>query len=301
MKSVITLIGPTAAGKTRLCLELSKYGTIEVISADSRQIYRGMDIGTGKPTPKEREKVPHHFIDIKDPDEMYSAYEFGKDCREKVNEIRSRGNVPIICGGTIFYIKALIDGMFPEPEIPPEIRRKVRKQIKVEPERLYKELEKIDPESARRIHRNDSQRIARAIEVYKASGITLTEYWKKENTNRLPLDLYCLLPKKEEVYKNIEKRVKKMFDNGFLEEVKNLLNKGYDPSLYSFTSIGYKEIAEFIMGKREEVYREVKDEIIRETKKYASRQITFIKGLSNVKIFKTSQTMKESLVEKISK
>ncbi len=302
MKKVITIIGPTAAGKTSLCLELVEYFPIEVISADSRQIYRGMNIGTAKVTPEEVRCVPHHLINIKEPDEGYSAYEFLCDCRRKVGEIRKRKNIPIICGGTIFYIKSLIEGMFKEPEISNKIRNNVRDEMKKKGSlKIHKELEKIDAESAKRIHPNDKQRLGRAMEVYRASGITLTEFWRKGNENKIPLDLFSVLITKKELRERIEVRVTKMFEEGFVEEVKNLLEKGYRPSLHSFTSIGYEQVSKYLLNKNGLSLQETREEIIKETKKYADRQITFIRGLSQVKIFKNREKIKAEIIEKIQK
>ena len=302
MKEVITIIGPTAVGKTSLCLELGEICPIEVISADSRQIYKGMNIGTAKIIPMERKKVPHHLIDIKKPDENYSAYDFILDCKTKVREIRKRNHIPIICGGTIFYIKSLIEGMFEEPEIPNKVRNEVREEIKKKGStEIHSELEKIDPESASRIHPNDKQRLGRAIEVYRASGITLTEFWKKGSKNKIPLEVFSLLISKKELRDRIEKRVRNMFKEGFVEEVRTLLKKGYNPSLYSFTSIGYEQVSRYILNKNSTKLEDVRGEVIKETKKYADRQITFIKGLQGVKIFKNKEKLKAEIIEKIQK
>ncbi len=302
MKKVLTIIGPTAVGKTSICIELGKIYPIEVISADSRQIYRGMDIGTAKVTPKEISSVPHHLIDIKEPDEGYSAYEFLCDCRREVGEIRKRNHIPIICGGTIFYIRSLIEGMFEEPEIPAKIRNDVRSEIEEKGSlEMYKELEKIDPGSAMRLHSNDKQRIGRAIEIYRASGITLTEFWRRGNKNRIPVEVFSLLMKKKELRDRIENRVKKMFEDGFVQEVKALLEKGFNPSLYSFTSIGYEQVSKYLLNKNGGSLEEVRESVITETKKYADRQITFIKGLPKVKIFKSKENLKAEIIEKIQK
>jgi tRNA dimethylallyltransferase len=302
MKKVIAIIGPTSAGKTSLCLELAECVPIEVISADSRQIYRGMDIGTAKVTPAEMKKVPHHLINIKDPDEVYSAYEFLLDCRKKVEEIRNRKKIPVICGGTIFYIRSLIEGMFLEPEISDEIRNEVRAELRIKGSvGMHEELKKIDPDSAIRIHPNDKQRITRAIEVYRASGTTLTEFWEKGNRNKIPLDLFCLLIPKKELRERIENRVVKMFEDGFINEVRNLLEKGYKSSLYSFTSIGYEQISKYILNRTGVSLEEIREKVIKETKKYADRQITFIKSLSGVRIFKNKDKLKAEIIEKMQK
>ena len=302
MKKVLTIIGPTAVGKTSLCLELGEFCPIEVISADSRQIYKGMDIGTAKATPEEIKNIPHHLIDIKEPDENYSAYEFICDCKEKVGEIRKRKHIPVICGGTIFYIRSLIEGMFEEPEVPANIRNDVRREMKKKGSlEMYTELKEIDPGSADRLHPNDKQRIGRAIEIYRASGITLTEFWERGNKNKIPLDVFSLLINKKELRNRIKKRVEKMFEDGFVEEVKTLLGKGFNPSLNSFTSIGYEQVSRYLLNKNGGNLEEVKKSVIKETKKYADRQITFIKGLKGIKIFKNKEKLKAEISEKIQK
>jgi tRNA dimethylallyltransferase len=299
MTEVPTIIGPTASGKTRVCLELGDNLPIEVISVDSRQIYRYMDIGTGKPTLKEREKVIHHLIDLKDPDEKYSAYKFAKDCRKKVKEIQRKGHIPIICGGTILYIRSIYEGLFPEPNIPGEIREEIRKQVEEEPLKMHKELTKVDPMAGVRIHPNDKQRIARALEIYRVSGIPISEHWKRGKGNKIPLKIHCLLPERSQLYENIEKRVGEMFRRGFVEEVRKLLDMGYDPALYSFTSLGYREIAEFILKRRDGNIQEIRNEIVKKTKEYATRQITFIKGLPDVTFYKTPDILIGSLIEEL--
>jgi len=192
--------------------------------------------------------------------------------------------------------------MFEEPKIPDKVRNEVREEIKKKGSaEMHRELEKIDPESAKRIHPNDKQRLGRAIEVYRASGITLTEFWKKGNQNKIPLEVFSLLINKRGLRKRIENRVREMFKDGFVEEVKNLLEKGYNPSLYSFTSIGYEQVSKYILNKNNKNINEVREAVIRETKKYADRQITFIKGLPEVKIFKNKEKLKAEIIEKIQK
>lgn len=300
MNSVLSIIGPTASGKTRTCIRLSDFKPIEIISADSRQIYRYMDIGTGKPTHEERERAAHHLIDIIDPDEVYSAYKFGEDCNLKVKEIRDRNHIPIICGGTILYIKAILEGLFPQPDIPLKIREEVRNEVeKKGPAKMHKELSKIDPQASERIHPNDKQRIARALEIYRASGIPLSLHWKKGKEKKIPLDIHCILPERDTLYNNIEKRVNEMFSRGFIDEVNKLLDKGYDPSLYSFTSLGYREIALFLLNSRNGNIKYLLDEIVKKTKEYASRQISFIKGIESIQFYNSPNSLMEGLIEEL--
>ncbi len=297
MNPILTIIGSTASGKTRVCVRLADCKPIEVISADSRQIYRYMDIGTGKPTIEEQRKATHHLIDIIDPDEKYSAYQFGEACSAKVKEISARNNIPIISGGTILYIKAILEGLFSEPDIPKEIREDVRNQVEEQgPEKMHKELLKVDPRAYERIHPNDKQRIARALEIYRASGISLTEHWKKGRENKIPLNIHCLIPEKDLLYSSIEERINEMFRRGFVDEVQKLLNMGYDPKLYSFTSLGYREIAKFILNRKDGDIQKVIDKITKETEEYSSRQITFINRLKNVRFYNTPQSLMEGVL-----
>lgn len=300
MNKVITIIGPTASGKTKTCLKLVNYIPIEVISADSRQIYRYMDIGTGKPTIEERKKVTHHLIDIINPDEKYSAAKFAEDCIEKVKEIESKNKIPVICGGTILYIKAILEGLFPEPYIPEDIREKVRIQVEKDGvEKMHRELLKVDPESGVRIHPNDKQRIARALEVYRASGIPLSKHWEKDRKNKLPLNIHCMFPPRKILYKNIKERISNMFNFGFIDEVENLLERNYKPSLYSFTSIGYKEIASYLLNGKNGNIHEIESEIIKKTKEYSTRQTTFIKGLKDIHFYETVESLREGILEEL--
>lgn len=298
MNKVITIIGPTASGKTKACLKLVDNIPIEVISADSRQIYRYMDIGTGKSTIEERKKVTHHLIDIIDPDEKYSAAKFTEDCMEKVKEIESENKIPVICGGTVLYIKAILEGLFPEPYITKDIRERVRIRVQKDGvEKMHKELLKVDPESGAQIHPNDKQRIARALEVYRASGIPLSKHWEKDRKNKIPLNIHCILPSKSILYENIKERISKMFELGFVDEVENLLNMNYKPSLYSFTSIGYKEIAFYLQNGENGNIHEIESKIIKKTKEYSKRQITFIKNLKDVHFYETVESLREGILE----
>lgn len=301
MKRVYTITGPTATGKTKLCVKLSEDFPIEIISADSRQIYRNMDIGTGKPSKEELRKVKHHLIDCIEPDERYSAYRFNRDCKQLIENIRNIGNIPLIVGGTILYIKGLVDGFFTEPEIPDDLRTRIRERVAKSPNKMHRKLSEIDTESADRIHPNDKQRIARALEVYRASGKTMTEYREEGEEYKTPLDIYCLMPERETIYKNIEYRVNKMFDKGFIEEVKKLLKMGYNEDLYSFTSIGYREIVDFLEGNKYENEEELKEDIIKQTRRYATRQVTFINNLPNVKYFNSKDKLREEISGELQK
>lgn len=300
MKEIITITGPTAAGKTDVCLKIARDYSVEIISADSRQIYKYMDIGTGKPTSEERKVLPHHLIDILEPDEKYSAQDFYNDTVKKIELIRERDNIPVICGGTVLYIKSINEGFFSEPHIPDEVRQKARNEVENRGSQImHEKLEEVDPKAAKNIHPNDGQRIARALEVYWASGKPITEHWKNQKHDGLNLKIFALIPEREKLYERIDKRVKKMFDNGFVDEVKKLLDLGYDTDDYAFSSIGYTEIAEALL-KNENPGKTIKN-IVTKTRQYATRQITFIKRLENVHRFKSGASLKRRINERLQK
>lgn len=297
---ILTLIGPTGSGKTFLIIEeMDKY-PIEVISADSRQIYKYMDIGTAKPTLRERKIVPHHLIDVIKPDERFSAFEFYRNTLNIIREIRKRGKIPLIVGGTGLYIRSLQSGLFKMPEIPENIREDIRRKIeKKGVDFAYKELKRVDAETASTVHPNDRQRISRALEVYLSTGIPISEWKKKEHTIPIPLDIYCLKVEKEKLLDRIKKRIEDMFINGWEQEVRGLLNRGYNEKDYGFTSLGYREVLDFIRGRYK--LEEVKEIIFKKTKAYIKRQNTFFRGLKGVKYINYSSVKRfiTALEEKI--
>jgi len=279
---ILTLLGPTGSGKTFLVIEkMSKY-PIEVISADSRQIYKYMDIGTAKPTPRERKIVRHHLIDIIKPDERFSAFEFYRNAVNIIKKIRERGKIPIIVGGTGLYIRALQSGLFKLPEILENVREDIRREIeKKGVDFAYKELKRVDAEAASAIHPNDKQRISRALEVYSSTGIPISEWKKREHTIPIPLDIYCLKVEREKLLKRVKKRIEDMFINGWEQEVRELLNRGYNEKDYGFTSLGYRDVLDFVRGTYK--LEEVEEIIFKKTKGYIKRQNTFFNGIKGLK------------------
>jgi len=281
MKDCIVIIGPTASGKTNLAINIAlKFGG-EIISADSRQIYIGMDIGTGKPTLRQQKKVPHHLLSIITPDKHYSAKEFSSSARKIIIEIKQRGKIPIIVGGTGLYIKALWDGIFKHPPIPKNVRAKLMQELEEKGiEYLYKRLKGLDKIATKRIKTTDTQRIIRALEVYEFTGKPISTLQKESKPSPFhPFYIGIYVPR-EILKKRIEKRVRKMFEMGFTEEVKGLLNKGYNINSPGFSSIGYREIYEVINGNLsiEEGMRKT----ITGTLQYAKRQMTWFRKIPNV-------------------
>ncbi len=265
-----------------MSIEIAKMGNGEIVSADSRQVYRDMEIGTAKPTQFEMEGVPHHCIDIKNPDEAFSAGEYGKLGRQIVSEIHSRNRLPIICGGSGLYIRALVDGMFSEESRDPGLRKKLKKEAEEKGLAvLYKRLKKIDTEAAVKIHPNDRNRILRAIEVYEIIGQPISVV-QRENTHSAGFSLHFwgLKWPREILYQRINQRVDAMLEKGLVEEVKELNAKGWGPELNALDSVGYKEIFAYLRGEIE--YEEAVELIKRNTRRFAKKQMIWFRRDSRI-------------------
>lgn len=278
LPKAIAIIGPTAVGKTELSLRIAERFSGEIISVDSMQVYRFMDIGTAKASLEERQRVPHHLIDIINPDEEYNVSRFIDDALRAGEIIRNNRNFSFLVGGTGLYLKGLTDGVFEMEPIDPAIRRKIHKRLKEEgQEVLYKELTEHDPASADKIHPNDTHRTLRALEVYESSGLSwsehLTRYEKKPSMHvLLKIGLMC---DRDLLYQRINARTEEMLQCGLLDEVKNLLDMGYDCTLNSMQSIGYRHMCNYIEGKWS--LDKTKELLARDTRHYAKRQLTWFK------------------------
>lgn len=277
-RKILIIVGPTAVGKTTLSLELAdRLKDAEIISADSRQIYKFMDIGTAKPSADELSRIRHHFIDIKFPDEYYSAGKFGKEARQVIKKLQEQGKRPIVVGGSGLYIRALVDGFFDKQIYDESVKAKLKLQIKesgLEP--LYQRLQQVDPESAQKIHPNDGHRIVRALEVYELTGVPLSEF-QKESAKKADFEpvIIGLTRDRNELYQIIEKRVDQMIERGLIEEVISLKEKGYGENLNSMQTVGYKEVFQFLAHKidRDEMIKLIKQH----TRNYAKRQLTWFR------------------------
>jgi tRNA dimethylallyltransferase len=273
---LIIIAGPTGIGKTSLGVDLAQMLGGEIISADSMQVYRYMDIGTAKPTPQEMEMVSHHMVDIVDPDDDFDAVQFSQQARPLISEIGSRGRIPIVVGGTGFYIKALLHGLFQSTAVDPNIRSRLKNEAaRVGGRHLYDRLRQIDPDTANRLHPNDSYRIIRALETMESTGRPISDYHQKHRFRDNPfkaLKIYLQMDRKN-LYRRIDQRVDVMVAAGFDEEVKKLLGMGYSAGLKSMQSIGYRHMVAFIEGRLpwEECLRTLK----RDTRRFAKRQLTW--------------------------
>ncbi|MBX6423828.1 tRNA (adenosine(37)-N6)-dimethylallyltransferase MiaA [Thermosulfurimonas sp. F29] len=284
-KKILAVVGPTGVGKTALGIELAERFGGEIVNFDSVQVYRYLDIGTAKPTPEERARVPHHLIDILEPDEPFNAAAFVERADCVIAEIVARGKVPILVGGTGLYLRALLHGLFPV-EVPEELRRTLRERLKREGlSVLYQELRRRDPEAARRIHPHDRVRVLRALEVCLATGKTFSEMvrthaFRERRYKALKIGLH--LPR-DELYRRLNERVDRMLEAGLLEEVKALLERGFSPELKPLQSIGYRHMIAYLKGEvsLEEAVRLMK----RDTRRYAKRQLTWFRADPEVKWF----------------
>jgi len=289
---VICLYGPTAAGKTALALTLSEQLPCEIVSVDSALIYRGMDIGTAKPTAQELNQVPHHLIDICDPAESYSAAEFQRDATQCIEDILSRGKVPLLVGGTMLYFKALLEGMSKLPESDAAVRQQLTDELAQHGlAHLHQQLSHIDPPSGARIHPNDPQRTLRALEVYRVSGKTLTELTQVRE-GRLPYPLYqfAIAPReRQQLHQRIEQRFDEMLAQPFEAEVRALYERGdLHPDLPSVRCVGYRQMWSYLAGDYD--YQTMRERGIIATRQLAKRQLTWLRGWPDVQWLETGAT-----------
>ncbi|HOE55856.1 MAG TPA: tRNA (adenosine(37)-N6)-dimethylallyltransferase MiaA [Candidatus Cloacimonas acidaminovorans] len=275
MIPVITIEGATASGKSALAIVLAEALNTEIISADSRQVYRYLDIGTAKVTKEEQKRVKHHLIDIINPDETYNAGAFVKDASLIIEKLHSEGKIPVICGGTGLYIKALLKGLFFLPPLPQEIRQNLKQRLKEEGlAALYAELKSLDPLFADKISENDTQRILRGLEVAIGTGIPLSEHWQKQkssckyNAFRILIDI-----PRPELYQRINQRIEKMLAQGLLAEIENLFALGYDENSPGLNCLGYKEFLPYF--KKEAGLEECILLAAQHQRNYAKRQVTW--------------------------
>lgn len=294
---VLVLVGPTAIGKTALSLSIATKFGCEIISMDSMQVYRFMDIGTAKASREEQALVRHHLIDIVDPDEQYNAASFVHDTLAAVQEIRTRGKLPLITGGTGLYLSALNKGLFDTVQVPPEVRKRLLKRLELEGrELLFQELAACDPESAARIHPNDTQRLLRGLELYAATGVPWSEHIRRQQAQLQPrphpslqMQLQIgLHSKRSLLYERIRQRTEEMMQTPFQKEVEMLLARGYDSALPSMQSLGYRHMVRHIRGDWD--MNTACQALITDTRRYAKRQLTWFRANKDIHWFDRSQT-----------
>ncbi len=272
------ILGPTCVGKTQISLKLADILKGEIVSFDSRQIYKFMDIGTAKPTKEEREKICHHLIDLISPDEEFTAADYGKKAREIIQKIIKRKKQPIAVGGSGLYLKALIEGFFQGPKADEKIRERLQGEAQRfgEPH-LFRRLKEIDPPAAERIHPNDLVRIIRALEVYELTGKSISTWQREGKYEPFPVRFVKigLSLNRKTLYQKINSRTEEMISRGFLEEVKGLKEKGFTPKLKALRTVGYQELVNYLEGKFE--LQEAIEKIKLNTRHYAKRQLTWFR------------------------
>jgi len=280
---LLVLVGPTAVGKTKLSIELAKQYGCEIISGDSMQVYRGMDIGTAKATAEQMSEIPHHLIDIRNPDEPFSVSDFQRLAQETIDRIQRRNKLPFIVGGTGLYIQSVCyDYAFTEGGADEKFRRDMHEYAdRNGAEALLQKLHEVDPVTALRLHANDRRRIIRALEIAKITGITLSEQLAKQN-RQSPYNL-CIIGLSMDralLYERIEMRIDVMLEQGLVAEVRGLLEAGYEETLTAMQGLGYKEIAAYILGRSslEEAVLLLKQN----TRRFAKRQLSWFRRMAHI-------------------
>jgi len=286
MVPVVVIVGPTATGKTHVALEIAGACRGEIINSDALQVYRGFDIGTAKPSSLERAGIRHHLVDILDPQEPYSAGQFARLARQAIEDIRSRDHLPIIVGGSGLYLRALLQGISPLPEIDPAVRRQLREDLERQGlERLYKELQKVDHLTAINLHSTDSQRVLRALEVLRSTGKPLSS-WIREKPfgahEMVSCQIGLTLPRSI-LYDRIAARVGAMKEQGWLTEVEQILASGVRLSDPAFQALGYRQLGSHLRGEisLDEALRET----IQATRRFAKRQMTWFRKEQDITWF----------------
>lgn len=279
--TAILLMGPTAAGKTDLAIYLAQHLPVEIISVDSVMIYRGMDIGSAKPSPEELALAPHRLLDILDPAEAYSAADFCKDALREMEDITARGHIPLLVGGTMLYFRALLYGLSELPAADAHVRSELEAQAQQHGwAAMHTRLAAVDPQAAARIHPNDPQRIQRALEVYEVSGTPMTEWYQRNSGMTLPYDVVklCVSPADRAIlHERIAQRFKTMLEMGFIPEVEGLYQReDLDLDKPAMRAVGYRQVWEFLAGKMD--YNEMVDRGIIATRQLAKRQYTWLRS-----------------------
>jgi tRNA dimethylallyltransferase len=280
LPTAFALLGPTAGGKSALAYRLAEKHPVEIVSVDSAQVYRGMDIGTAKPSPEERARVPHHLIDLVEPTERYSTGRFRADAVCAISEILARGNIPLLVGGTMLYYRALVTGL----DALPQADARIRESINAEAAKrgwpaLHAQLGRIDPSAAARIMPNDAQRIQRALEVYRLTGTPISSFQRGAN-EPLPFRIqgYALIPARAELHQRIEQRFDAMLQQGLVEELRALKRKyRLDADMPSMRAVGYRQVWSFLEGEID--LKTLREQGVAATRQLAKRQITWLRRL----------------------
>ena len=285
LPTILVIVGPTASGKTRLALEIARHTSAGIISADSRQVYQLLTIGTAKPSPDELEKVKHYFVDEILPDQHFSAGEFGIEGRKIIDELVKQKKLPIVVGGTGLYIRSLVDGLFTGPGRKEDVREELDARLESEgANALLEELRRVDPEAAARMLPSNQRRIIRALEVYYATGKPISQHHDEHVHKKFFNPVFVGLQwERKKLYDRINFRVDRMLAAGFLDEVKGLLSLGYDDRYKSLQTVGYKEAFAFL--RKEISYERMVELMKQNTRRFAKRQLTWFRRDARIRWF----------------
>lgn len=275
---VVAVVGPTATGKTDLALEIAAAGNAEIVNADSRQVYCRLDIGSAKPTPEQRAAVPHHLLDVVEPDAPFDVAEFHRLARQAIDDIVRRGRNVLVVGGTGLYIRVLRGGLFAGPKADPEMRRRLEAAEDAEPGWLRRRLAEVDPATLQRVHANDRMRLVRALEVFEHTGRSISDWQREHSFSERQLDMQVLGVEigRDEIYRRIGVRCRAMLDAGLLDEVRHLLAAGLTPDLPALQSPGYREMAAHLGGQC--TLAAALDGMAQATRHLAKRQLTWFRN-----------------------
>ena len=275
---LLVILGPTASGKTSLGLEVAETWGGEIVSADAFAVYRGLDIGTDKPSLEERRRVRHHLVDVADPKERFSAGAFTDQASAAIDDITGRGLMAVVVGGTLFYIRALLEGLFPAPPRDATIGARLAAEWRQDPSTLFRKLQEVDDEAARRIGPHDRQRVLRALEVYERTGEPITSHWRRHQTapKFTPL-LVAPRRSRSALYARIDARVERLFASGLVEEVERILASSVPVDAHALRAIGYRQVVDLLQEtcSLEAAIENTK----RASRKFAKRQLTWLRGL----------------------
>lgn len=300
----ICLMGPTASGKTDLAIYLTEHFPVDIISVDSAMVYRGLNIGSAKPSAEELAKAPHRLIDVVDPLDIYSAAQFRNDALAEMAEITKAGRIPLLVGGTMMYFRALLLGLSELPAADDATRQKLEQQAnEFGWEKMHQRLKEVDPEAAARIHPNDPQRIQRALEVYEVTGTAMSQLQKEQKGEPIPFQVLklALLPSDRAVlHQRIEKRFKHMLEKGLIEEVKTLQARGdLHEDLPAIRAVGYRQVWDYLNGRI--VYNEMVERGVIATRQLAKRQFTWLRSEKDLISYDSSQDSMQQIQERVLK
>ena len=297
-------MGPTASGKTDLAIFLTEHFPVDIISVDSAMVYRGLNIGSAKPSDEELAKAPHRLIDVVDPLEIYSAARFRNEALKEMVEITAAGRIPLLVGGTMLYFRALLQGLSELPAADESVRERLEQQAaEIGWEKMHQRLTEVDPEAGARIHPNDPQRIGRALEVYEVTGKPMSQLQKEQQAEPLPYEVLklALMPSdRAMLHQRIEKRFKLMLEQGLIDEVKTLQERGdLNEDLPAIRAVGYRQVWDYLLERID--YTEMEERGVIATRQLAKRQFTWLRSEKDLVAYDSSQDSEQQIQESVLK